>query len=226
MMHEFFEDEKPLTVFISGQKYFGEKILSLCIKLGFEVKGVCCPLDDKYIGKTARLWDIPIIPAGALHADILPEGIDLGITAHSFDYIDKQLRYKTRLGWIGYHPSLLPRHRGKSAIEWTLKMRDYITGGTVYWLNAGIDMGDIACQQWCWLDPALYALPLKEASRVLWRKHLLPIGEKLMETALLDLKRGVVKRVKQDQQFATFEPCIQVAGVYRPDRLMLPGHGI
>lgn len=224
MMHEFFEDEKPLSVFISGQKYFGEKILSLCITHGFDVKGVCCPLDDKYIGKTARSWNIPIIPAGTLRADILPEGIDLGITAHSFDYIGKQSRYKTRLGWIGYHPSLLPRHRGKSAVEWTIKMRDYISGGTVYWLNAGIDMGDIAYQQWCWVDPALYALPLKEATQLLWRNHLMPIGEKLMGEALLDLKNGVVKRARQDQRFATFEPSVQVPGVYRPDRLMLPEH--
>lgn len=225
MMHEFFEDEKPLTVFISGQKYFGERILSLCIQHGFEVKGVCCPLDDKYIGKTARDWGIPIVPAGTLRADILPEGIDLGITAHSFDYIGKRSRYKTRLGWLGYHPSLLPRHRGKSAIEWTLKMRDFIAGGTLYWLNAGIDMGDIAYQQWCWVDPIYYTLPIHEAAHLLWRNHLMPIGEKLMHAAIIDLKKGIVKKVKQDQRFATFEPCFQVPGVFRPDRLLLPGNG-
>ena len=135
--------KQKFKVFISGQKYFGQEILSLCLDKGYEVVGVCCPLDDKYIGRLAKLHNIPILPAGMLTYDTMPSGVDLGITVHSFDYIGKRTRYKTRLGWIGYHPSLLPRHRGRSAIEWAIRMRDIVAGGSVYWLNAGIDRGDI-----------------------------------------------------------------------------------
>lgn len=142
MMHEFFEGEKPLRVFISGQKYFGSLVLSEMIKNPrVEVVGVCTPAGDRHVGKMAHTHGIPIIMAGALNHETMPDGVDLGITAHSFDYIGKRTRYKTRLGWIGYHPSLLPRHRGRSSIEWAIKMRDYLTGGTVFWLNSGIDRG-------------------------------------------------------------------------------------
>lgn len=133
---------KKLRVFISGQKYFGEQVLSLCTRLDFvEVVGVCSPLDDKYVTKMARTFDIPVVPAGSLNADTFPDNVDIGITAHSFDYIGVRTRYKAKIGWIGYHPSLLPRHRGRSSIEWAVRMRDAITGGTVFWLNNGIDRG-------------------------------------------------------------------------------------
>lgn len=84
--------ETKLKVFISGQKFFGEEVFRLCQKMSFEIAGVSCPLDDKYIGKSARLWNIPIIPAGTLNAENMPQ-CDLGITAHSFDYIGKKTRY-------------------------------------------------------------------------------------------------------------------------------------
>src|SRR4051794_2981601 len=110
-----------MTVFISGQKFFGEQILRLCINKSFEIAGVCCPAGDQYIGILAATFGLPIIPAGSLNGDNFPDKVDIGITAHSFDYIGKRTRYKPRLGWIGYHPSLLPRHRGRSSVEWAIR---------------------------------------------------------------------------------------------------------
>ena len=46
-----------------------------------------------------------------------------------------------RLGGIGYHPSLLPRHRGIAAVEWTIREGDPIAGGTVYHLAERMDAG-------------------------------------------------------------------------------------
>ncbi len=66
-----------LSVFISGQKKFGEEVLRLCLKKGIKVVGVCCPLDDKYIGTLAKVNDIKIIAAGTLSADTMPDGIEL-----------------------------------------------------------------------------------------------------------------------------------------------------
>lgn len=206
-------------VFISGQKYFAEQVFILCNKLGMEIVGVCCPIDDKYIGRAAKLWNVPIIPAGMLNADNMPE-CDLGITAHSFDYIGKKTRYIPRLGWLGYHPSLLPRHRGRSSIEWAIRMKEPITGGTVFWLNAGIDRGDIAYQDWCWIPPEYFLEPQKSASK-LWKDELLPMGLKLFEIAFKDLLIGVIKRTPQDKRFSTFEPDTSVKDIYKPDLLML-----
>lgn len=212
-----------MKVFISGQKKFGEEVLRLCLQKGCEVKGVCCPVEDKYIAVLARLHNIPIISAGTLNADTMVKGVDLGITAHSFDYIGKRTRYIPRLGWIGYHPSLLPRHRGRSAIEWAIRMGDPVTGGTVYWLNAGIDRGDIACQDWCFIDPALRIKEPKKAAAELWRETLLPMGIRLMSKTIDDISAGKIIREPQDSRFSTFEPSTDVKDVYRPDLLMLPG---
>lgn len=213
---------KKIKVFISGQKKFGEEVLRLCLNKKIDVVGVCCPIDDKYIGKLATTFGVPIIPSGTLNSDTMPEGVDLGITAHSFDYIGKKTRYKTALGWIGFHPSLLPRHRGRSSIEWAIRMRDIITGGTIYWLNAGIDRGDIAYQDWCWIDPELHLKEPKEAAKELWREDIMPIGVKLMSKAIDDISKGVIVKVPQEGKYSTFEPSTDVRDIFKPDLLMLP----
>ena len=220
------DKEMKLRVFISGQKYFGQEVFRLCNEIEeVEIVGVCCPAGDKYIGQLAATFGVPIVPAGSLTADTLPEGVDLGITAHSFDYIGTKTRYKARLGWIGYHPSLLPRHRGRSSIEWALKMRDDITGGTVFWLNGGIDRGDIAYQDWFFIDPALYTQKPKEGAKLLWEKELQPIGLSLLKQALIDICAGIIKKRPQDERFSTFEPSTDVRDVYKPDLLMLEQYG-
>lgn len=186
-----------------------------------EIVGVCTPAGDKYLGYLAHKFDVPIIPAGSLNYDTMPNGVDLGITAHSFDYIGRRTRYKTRLGWIGFHPSLLPRHRGRSAIEWAIKMRDAVTGGTIFWLNSGIDRGDIAYQDWCFIDPKYYAMDTKKAARLLWEHELQPMGLNLFKKAFNGILKGEIIRNSQDKRFSTFEPSTDVKDVYKPDLLML-----
>lgn len=213
---------KKLRVFISGQKYFGEQVFSLCQNLDFvEIVGVCAPLDDKYIGKTARKFNIPVVPAGTLNADTMPDNVDIGITAHSFDYIGVRTRYKAKIGWIGYHPSLLPRHRGRSSIEWAVRMRDAITGGTVFWLNSGIDRGDIAYQDICFIDPKLYGIEPRKAAKLLWEHELQEMGLRLIEKALTDISKGVIIKNPQKKEYSTFEPNTDIKDVFKPDLLML-----
>jgi methionyl-tRNA formyltransferase len=210
-----------LRVIIAGQKYFGAEVLRLCLQLKCEVAAVCCPINDKYIGRLATINGIPIIPAGSLNADTMPEDIDLGIAAHSFDFIGKRTRYKAKIGWIGYHPSLLPRHRGKSSVEWAIRMRDAITGGTVYWLNSGLDRGDIAYQDWCFIDPKLQIKKPAEAASELWRETLLDMGLRLFSKAINDIQKGTIIRQPQDDRFATFEPSTELEQIFKPDLLML-----
>ena len=163
---------------------------------------------------------VQVVEAGTLNRGNFPEGVDLGITAHSFDYIGKATRYKPSIGWIGYHPSLLPRHRGKSSIEWTLAMKDPITGGSIFWLNSGIDRGDIAYQDWIHVDPKLMINP-KKGAKQLWREELLPMGLNLFEKALKDIFNGKIIRIPQDERFSTFEPSTDVKDIFKPDLLML-----
>ena len=223
MTHEFFKDEKKLSVFVSGQKFFGGLVLREMLKNPLvDVVGVCCPIGDAHIGKAASIHGIPMIPSGSLNADTMPDGVDVGITAHSFDYIGKRTRYKAKIGWVGYHPSLLPRHRGRSSIEWAIKMMDFVTGGTTFWLNSGMDRGDIISQEVVWIDPKLFGMDCKAAARLLWESDLQDVGVRLINSAVSDVIAGRAKRTPQDSRFSTWEPDTKAKDIYRPDSLMLP----
>src|SRR4029077_17300792 len=78
-----------------------------------------------------------------------------------------------RFGGIGYHPSLLPRHRGMAAVEWTIKEGDPIAGGTIYHLADQMDAGAIAAQDWCFVRKG-------ETARELWERALAPMGLRLL----------------------------------------------
>lgn len=211
-----------MKIFISGQKYFGERVFMDCLNAGHEVVGVCTPFTDRYLRPTALKMGVPVIDAGSLNYNSCPKGFDLGITAHSFDYIGKKTRYVPKHGWIGYHPSLLPRHRGRSAIEWAVRMGDFITGGSVYWLNAGVDRGDIERQGYTWVDRKYFAMEPREAARIIWADHLMPMGLKLLSGAVADISAGVINKTPQDGRFSTFEPSLDIKDIFRPDLLTLP----
>lgn len=211
-----------MRLFISGQRTFGRSVLDMCLSEGHEIAGVCCPMDDSRMRQVCSDRGIQTIPSGMLSVETMPSGVDLGITAHSFDYVGRRTRFKPRYKWIGYHPSLLPRHRGRSSIEWAIRMREPVTGGTVFWLDDGIDRGDIAYQDWCWIDPAMWAMQPSAAASILWREQLQDIGLRLLRKALSDISAGRIVRKKQDERFSTWEPHTAVKDIYRPDSLMLP----
>jgi len=193
-----------LKIYISGSGYFGAEVLKLCVSKGFEIVGIDTTQKDKRLRAEAENNNVPIYKS----VDQAPD-FDLGICAHSFKIISDHDIQKARIGWIGYHPSLLPRHRGKSSIEWTIRMRDLITGGTIYWLNSGIDDGEIAYQDFVFVDPELWNMPVREATFRLWTKELCPLGLKLFEKALKDIPRGIIEKEVQDLRFATYEPAIK-----------------
>src|SRR3546814_17829006 len=60
---------------------------------------------------------------------------------------------------IGYHPAALPRLRGRAAIPWTILQQEPITAGTLFWIDAGTDTGDIADQQFFHVAPDETAAP-------------------------------------------------------------------
>src|SRR5207245_11641207 len=103
----------------------------------------------------------------------IADGTDLIVTAHSHARISKEALAATKLGGIGYHPSLLPRHRGIAAVEWTIREGDPIAGGTVYHLADRMDAGAIAAQEWCFVKKG-------ETARQLWERALAPLGQKLL----------------------------------------------
>jgi len=194
-----------MKAFISGQKYFAGQVFDLAVASGIEIVGVCAPEADNYLGVRAMDKGLLWVKPADLNRVKLPD-FDLGINAHGFAIINPEVINKARIGWLGYHPSLLPRHRGRSSIEWAIRFRDVITGGTLYWLDTGIDDGHIAYQDWCFVSGHLFGVDPKEAAAQLWREQLQPMGVRLFARAFIDLKQGIIKAERQDDKFITLEP--------------------
>lgn len=211
-----------MNLFISGQKMFGASVLRQAIEDGHEVVGVSCPrLDGKgekedRLAAAAALYGVPVVTAGSLRRETLIGRPDVIVCAHSHDFIGRATRAACRFGAIGYHPSLLPRHRGRDAIRWAVKMNDPITGGTVYSLDGVMDGGPILAQDWCWIRPG-------DTAATLWRESLFPLGLRLLRETLAALPDRWALRRKQDESVATFEPACNPPRAFRPDLLCLPG---
>jgi methionyl-tRNA formyltransferase len=130
----------------------------------------------------------------------IAEATDLIVTAHSHARIAREALAAAKLGGIGYHPSLLPRHRGIAAIEWTIKEGDPIAGGTVYHLADRMDAGAIAAQEWVFVKKG-------ETARELWERALAPLGQKLLGEVIDYAKtHKTLPATPQDEQFATLAP--------------------
>jgi methionyl-tRNA formyltransferase len=69
----------------------------------------------------------------------------------------------SRLGGVGVHPSLLPRHRGADPTTWAILSGDEVTGVTVHRIEEGYDTGDILAQQPLRIDPSWTAWQLARA---------------------------------------------------------------
>jgi len=132
----------------------------------------------------------------------IAEDSDLIVTAHSHARISKEALAKARFGGIGYHPSLLPRHRGIAAVEWTIREKDPIAGGTVYHLADRMDAGAIAAQDWCFVKK-------DETARQLWERALAPLGQRLLGEVIDYAKtHDALPSKPQDEQFATSAPSL------------------
>lgn len=201
----------PLTLYIIGQKWLGHEVLGLCRSLGHRVAGVCAPNGADRLWAAATAAGVPAVPAGSLSAGSIPDGVDLIVCAHAHCFVPASVRARARLGAIGYHPSLLPRHRGRDAVRWVIHMREAITGGTVYWMNDVADGGPIAAQRACHVPPG-------STAQSLWRDLLAPLGLELIAEVLADIERGDIKRWPQDESVATFEPAFTRAALREEGR--------
>ncbi len=99
-------------------------------------------------------------------------------------------------GLIGYHPAPLPRMRGRAVIPWTILMEEPITGGTLFWIDAGVDSGPILEQRFIHVAP-------DETAGSLYRRHMLLL-ERLLADALAALAAGTPRREAQEERFATW----------------------
>lgn len=193
-----------MKIFICGQKSFGAAVAKRLFEDGHKIVGVAPPPQQKYKDKVvgwAILNGVPVIDdCERLTSDHIPDGTDLIVSAHSHWIINKRVLAATTYGGIGYHPSLLPRHRGRDAVRWAIAMGDAITGGTIYRLNDKCDGGDVILQKTQFINR-------KWDYHELWRR-LFPIGVEMLSDAcaLIERTKNTMLTEAQDEQFATWEP--------------------
>ena len=73
--------------------------------------------------------------------------VDLLVMAYVTDIVPLEIIESPSYGTIQYHPSLLPKHRGPSSINWAIINGDAKTGITIFWPDKGLDTGPILLQK-------------------------------------------------------------------------------
>lgn len=198
-----------LKITLVGSRYFGTAVLDKLMHDGHaQVLQVVAPAADDRLALRAQALKIPVCvqhDAKLVPGSEIADGTELIVAAHTHARITNDALAKSRLGGVGYHPSLLPRHRGIAAVEWTIRCGDAIAGGSIYHLDDRWDAGAIAAQDWCFVKPG-------ETARELWERALAPLGIRLLAQVVSDASRtGQVPAQPQDEQFATRAPKLQVA---------------
>jgi methionyl-tRNA formyltransferase len=202
--HSLTED-KTMRITLVGSRHFGVTTLDMLRQHDVEVVRVVVADAEDRLASAASAAGIEVVvqanPKLVVASEIAP-GTDLIVTAHSHARVAKEALAAARLGGIGYHPSLLPRHRGIAAIEWTIREKDPIAGGTVYHLADRMDAGAIAAQDWCFVGK-------DETARQLWERALAPMGQKLLAEVIGYARaNGKLPARPQDEQFATSAPAL------------------
>jgi methionyl-tRNA formyltransferase len=191
-----------MKIMLVGQKWLGAQALASMRKAAHDVLGVAAPSPEDRLWVAALQGAIPAVEVGKrLEAQHVPAGTDLIVCAHAHCFISNAARMATRLGAIGYHPSLLPLHRGRDAIEWAIRFRERITGGSVYWMDDRADGGPVICQDWCFIRP-------EDTAEDLWRRDLGPMGVKLLDQAVALIAQGGGAGTPQDESLHTWEPSL------------------
>lgn len=209
-----------MKIFICGQKAFGRAVLKRLYEDGHEIVGIAPPpqerLKDKMVGY-AELKGIPIISdCERLVSDNIPDGTELVISAHSHWIISDKILDKCKYGGIGFHPSLLPRHRGQDAVRWTVHMGDAVTGASIYNLRSNTcDGGDILDQRFLFVYPG-------ENYHELWSR-IFPIGVDMVSNAVKTIASGAAEWERQDEELATWEPSWSRPRLHRNELLQIGG---
>jgi glycine cleavage system regulatory protein len=200
---------------LAGSRYFGATVLeALRREEGVEFAAVIVPAADDRLALAAQAAGLPVHVLAnpkVVPGDAIPNGTELIVAAHTHARVSPEALARSRLGGVGYHPSLLPRHRGIAAVEWTILEGDPIAGGSVYHLADGWDAGAIAAQDWCFVARG-------ESARELWERALAPMGLALLGRIVRHARdHGVLPATAQDTRFATRAPMIRRSVVLTDD---------
>ncbi|MGH7873145.1 MAG: methionyl-tRNA formyltransferase [Candidatus Binatia bacterium] len=198
-----------MRIILIGQAAFAEKTLEKLISKGDEVVAVYCPPDapgvrtDPLKQKALELG-IPVhqhktFKVPEVREEFIALNADLAILAFVSFIVPRQVFSVPRLGSICFHPSLLPKYRGASAINWALINGEIVTGLSLFWVDQGIDTGPILLQKQVPVEP-------DDTTGSLYFNRIFPLGIEAISEAVDLIKAGNPPRIAQDESQATYDP--------------------
>src|ERR1039457_6239970 len=197
-----------MRIAIIGQQKFGKAVLDAFIERGDTVVGVFCaaekpgsapdPLRVAAEQRGLRLFQLPSLKGAEAQEALRGLDVDLGIMAYVLQFAPEELTAIPRHGTIQFHPSLLPRYRGPSSINWPIIKGDTETGLTIFRPSDGLDEGAVILQKKTPIGP-------DDTLGTIYFNRLFPMGvEAILEAADLVLA-GEDKETVQDESQASYE---------------------
>lgn len=213
-----------MRIALMGQAAFGADVLKGLLAKGRQVVGVFCPPDRGAkldpLKEAALVAGLPVFQPRRLkdpeaYEQMVSLRPDLAVLAFVTDIVPEKVLKVPKLGAICYHPSILPRYRGASAINWAIINGETKTGLTIFWADAGIDTGDMLLQKEVEIDP-------EETTGEVYFNKLYPLGVEAVLEAVDLVAEGKAPHIPQDHSRATYDPpCDEkVAGLdwHKPGR--------
>lgn len=204
-----------MRILFIGQAAFGRDSLAALLGQGETVVGVITIPDrpnQKHpnpVKALAELHNLPLLQRARLKksetvswaADLKP---DLLVLAFVTSFVPRQMIELADRGGINYHPSLLPKYRGGSAINWTIINGERETGVTIHQIDEGVDSGPILLQQKVAIAP-------HDTVKSLYFEKLYPLGIRMVSEAVRLIRENKAQPIPQDESKASYQPVITEA---------------
>jgi methionyl-tRNA formyltransferase len=193
---------------IVGQQAFGKSVLEAFLSRGATVAGVFCapekpgdkpdPLRLAAEQRGVQVFQLHSLKDEQAARILAGLNVDLGVMAYVLQFAPQSFVNIPRHGTIQYHPSLLPRYRGPSSVNWPIIKGDTQTGLTIFRPSDGLDEGPIILQKAVPIGP-------DDTLGTVYFERLFPLGvEALLEAADLVLADRC-QEIPQREELASYE---------------------
>jgi methionyl-tRNA formyltransferase len=197
-----------MKIAIIGQQDFGKAVLEAFLARGDEVAGVFCAPEKEGAKadvlkvaaqeKGVKVFQFPSLKSAEAVAAMRGLNAEIGIMAFVLQFAPQEFVKIPTRGTIQYHPSLLPKYRGPSSINWPIIRGDSKTGLTIFRPNDGLDEGAVILQK----ETPIGA---DDTLGSVYFDRLFPMGVKAMLEAADLVMAGKHKETVQDESQASYE---------------------
>lgn len=163
--------------------------------VGRKLKMTACPVKDVALSKGLNVLCPEKVGSSESIAALKELEADLFVVVAYGQYIPSAVLELPVNGSINMHPSLLPKYRGASPIQWAIANGDEITGVTILYVSEKMDAGDMVLQTEVPIRPEDNAATMESA--------LAQEGAALLMEAIEQIRSGTVSAQPQDDAEAT-----------------------